>query len=106
MSDTFAVGEVAILQNLHGTDRFGRDKGRLNGTEVTILGPLRKALGLCVSTGRAIIIRGYEVAMPDAYHRHESNVFCPKFLRKKQPPREEVGRWEDVPFFNPTEVTA
>jgi hypothetical protein len=27
-------------------------------------------------------------------------------LEKRKPPREPLGHWEDIPFFNPTLVTA
>jgi hypothetical protein len=95
---TFHVGEIALLQNLS-------DFSGLNGQEVEIIGEEKKQFSTNPMTGvinRAIPL--YRIRLPFDVIAGSTNgeyLIPSKFLRKKKPPREPLGSWDNVPFFNP-----
>lgn len=90
----FAVGEIAILT---GTDWPGDE-----GMECEIVR---------LPTGSFYIDAEGDEIEADEYVilQDEEEWICPpECLRKKRPPRgcDKLVSWDDVPYFNPTEVAA
>lgn len=89
MSDTFEVGEVALV-NKADSPWYGR--------EVTVTGPLRITTYLDIHTGVIWPAEPcYDITLswkPGPY------VSPPRFLRKKRPPpkKEDIGEWELCPW--------
>lgn len=90
----FKPGEIAIIvRSNHG----------YVGQECEVIGGLTRRPGL-LATGRISIAWGYVVRTSDGRRwitSHDS-------LKRRKPPqpREQLARWEDVPYWNPTRVTA
>lgn len=86
----FKPGEKAKLVEVPPIDPFTR---QYMGTEVTVMGgpePTRRLLGGC----------GYIVKCHDG-----TELMCtPECLERPQPPKEQVGNWEDVPYWK--QITA
>jgi hypothetical protein len=87
-SETFAIGEVAVLCNL--TILTHR-----NGLEVEIIGGLENRPAIRTN-GDHVVILGYEVRDPTG----EITITAPHRLRKKRPPRNDlqVVRWDQCPW--------
>jgi hypothetical protein len=89
-AETFNVGDLAeLVYSLRETGQPGET--------VEVIGGLQPRR----SHQRGMIL-AYRVLHQDGIPR----VASPDQLRKKRPPREALGRWEDVPYFNPTTVRA
>lgn len=87
--EQFSVGEIAIL-SISGDP--------LDGTEVTIVGPLEERIWFYWLTGEnrtgmAYLVDGTSLPFSEMCVR-------PQFLRKKKPPREDLqlARWDECPW--------
>lgn len=85
----FSVGDMAeIVYSLSGNPP---------GQIVEVIGGLEPR----TSPLRGLVM-GYVVLHPDGFER----IATPNQLRRLKSPRESLCRWEEVPYFNPTKVTA
>lgn len=92
--NTFAIGELAEFIDTAPVLPW------FQGMECTVTGPLE--LRPYFFTTGTVVAMAYEVKAANG----EVGPCQPALLRKKRPPREPLARWEDVPYFNPTLVTA
>ena len=94
-SESFKVGEIAICHN-PGSLHHGR--------EVTILSPLKR-MRLWDRGGNAPrLVEAHAVETSDGARKSPTGrpwAIEPRNLRKRRPPRQDKGRWEDVPFYVP-----
>lgn len=97
------VGEVAL---------FRRPEGRatLNGTEVTIVGPLRMTDAYDTLTCKFVSTECYRVDSPlvrDLYPYAKEYYAPPEYLHRREPPtvdRQDLGEWA-LCLWQPPKVT-
>lgn len=89
MSDTFKIGEVAILQNCEYYPE-------LNGVEVTIM----STLGKRATTNMGVITAHLTDLMHDGVYISAQ----PYKLRKKRPPQNDTGEIRIRELFNVTPI--
>lgn len=92
MSESFSVGEIAIIHYADGPDPR-------NGDEVAIIALAQAEDYVSPITGKWIkagkLVVEYRGTCFQAY---------PKHFRKRRPPREPVSTWDDVIVWRPKEM--
>lgn len=96
MTETFKVGEIAIMVDLRLWPEY-------NGCECEIIGGLEMRE---FWSDRDHTRHGYGVRYRGRAADGRTMAIRPENLRKRKPPREELGDWELIPWQRPTAVKA